>query len=364
MALNPAAEFKIEKLKRDLVTLALNGLTDLYDKERGLFCFRAARGREGLFREGASVRYTLISLLGIQAARDRGMETVLNPADFVSRLAAMIRKEETGEAGLLLWLCAKSCPDMLGEVYRRLHPETVWRTCHLSGEFFTMEMSWFLTGLAYASRAGGRCRNTGLMDEVFRKVRDYYGNEGIFGHQTGGSLMNRLRGAIGNFADQVYPIYAFAQYGKEAGNAEAVEIAVKCARTICAHQGPRGQWWWHYDMRTGRVVSRYPVFSVHQDAMAPMALCAAGKASGENFESEIERGLIWITGENELDREMIDARLNLVWRSIYKRKKMWMLEAALSLARLPGAGRVFPSSFRLQEECRPYHLGWILYAFA
>ncbi|MFA7463986.1 MAG: hypothetical protein WCY54_02955, partial [Syntrophales bacterium] len=107
MALNPAAESEIEKIRRDLITVALNGLPDLYDRERGLFCLRAVRGRGGLLREGASVRYTLISLLGIQAARDRGIEIGPDPADFVSRIAALIRKEETGEAGLLLWLCAK-----------------------------------------------------------------------------------------------------------------------------------------------------------------------------------------------------------------------------------------------------------------
>ena len=35
---------------------------------------------------------------------------------------------------------------------------------------------------------------------------------------------------------------------------------------------PHGQWWWHYDVRDGSVVERYPVYSVHQHAMAPMAL--------------------------------------------------------------------------------------------
>jgi len=362
MVLTTAAEFELEDWKRSLITLALNGLHEMYDKESGLFCFRAVRGKPGLVREGASVRYTLIALLGLQAARDKDMHTRPDFADCAARLMNRIGREEIGETGLLLWLCAKACPDRLGDVCKRLHPETIWRTCQASGEFRTMEMSWFLTGLAYASRLGGRVLLPGLMDAVFEKIRGNYG-KGVFGHQQGGNLGSRLRGPVGTFADQVYPIYAFAQYGKEAANAEAVGIAAECARTICAHQGRLGQWWWHYDMRTGRVISRYPVFSVHQDAMAPMALQAAGKASGEDFRKEIDRGLAWVTGENELDQEMIDNRLNLVWRCIYMRRHRQMLDTAFSLAGLIRAGGVNPSALRVRMECRPYHLGWILYAF-
>ena len=44
-----------------------------------------------------------------------------------------------------------------------------------------------------------------------------------------------------------------------------------------------GEWPWHYDSVTGRVVSRYPVFSVHQHAMGPMMLFAASEATGVDF---------------------------------------------------------------------------------
>jgi len=67
-----------------------------------------------------------------------------------------------------------------------------------------------------------------------------------------------LRGHIGSFADQVYPIYALARFGQAYGVQPAVEMAGRCGEAICRMQGPSGQWWWHYDTRTGKVFETYP----------------------------------------------------------------------------------------------------------
>jgi len=73
-----------------------------------------------------------------------------------------------------------------------------------------------------------------------------------------------------------------------------------CAEAICRMQGPSGQWWWHYDARNGRIFERYPVYAVHQDGMAPMALFALGEVARLDFSEPIYKGLAWISGNNEL----------------------------------------------------------------
>ena len=76
------------------------------------------------------------------------------------------------------------------------------------------------------------------------------------------------------FADFVYPIQALSHYHMALGCPEAMDAATRCADRMCKLQGPAGQWWWHFDVRTGQGVERYPVYAVHQEAMAPMALRA------------------------------------------------------------------------------------------
>ena len=74
----------------------------------------------------------------------------------------------------------------------------------------------------------------------------------------------------------------------------ALDIARQCAQHICALQGKSGQWWWHYDYRTGEILEGYPVYSVHQDAMAPMALLALEEAGGGDYWAPIAKGLQWL----------------------------------------------------------------------
>ena len=80
-------------------------------------------------------------------------------------------------------------------------------------------------------------------------------------------------------------------------------------RRSVARQGPAGQWWWHYDRRTGRVVERYPVYAVHQDAMAPMALLALERrGAASTCATPIARGLAWLARAPGARRRLADRR--------------------------------------------------------
>jgi hypothetical protein len=230
-----------------------------------------------------------------------------------------------------------------------------------------MELSWFLSGLAHAALAGGYelPELPTLSAKTFSMLAANQGKHGIFGHLARSrSTMGALRGRIGSFADQVYPIYAFAKFGGAFQNRTALKAAQSCAEAICRAQGFLGQWWWHYDAMTGKVFQRYPVYAVHQHGMAPLALFALGDAARLDFSNWIYKGLAWIDGNNELERSLRETSSNLVWRSVYRANsgKMYIRKFAEFLGSAPAPVPV--SDLKITFECRPYELGWLLYAFA
>ena len=140
--------------------------------------------------------------------------------------------------------------------------------------------------------------------------------------------------------------------------------ALECATAVCGAQGESGQWWWLYDARSGRVSSRYPVYSVHQHGMAPMGLFAVGEATGQCFKQFIYKGLCWIYGTNELNVDMRDGTENLIWRCILAKNsqsKYW--EMALNVVRSPSE-HAQVRSLKILYEQRPYEFGWLLFALA
>jgi hypothetical protein len=183
---------------------------------------------------------------------------------------------------------------------------------------------------------------------------------------------------LGSFADQVYPIYAFAWAHRAFGSgafaasgasgasgafAGALEIANSCAENICREQGELGQWWWHYDARTGKAVGKYPVYAVHQHAMAPLALFALADAGGRDSSRPLYLGLEWIYGANELKVDMRDAGENVVWRCIRPGKARRYVDEALAMLNVSPKPKT-PKELHVLHECWPYELGWLIYAFA
>ena len=176
-------------------------------------------------------------------------------------------------------------------------------------------------------------------------------------------FLQRFRNRMGSFADQVYPAYAFALHSRAFGIAEARDTALACCRTLCDLQGPLGQWWWHYDASCGRVVGRYPVYSVHQEGMAPMTLFEVGRTAGTDFSEHLYRGLEWNTGANELQADMVDWERTIIWRCIDRPKTARRVEESFGLAGI--RNRQAPcGDLKILHEGRPYCLGWLLYAFA
>lgn len=261
-----------------------------------------------------------------------------------------------------------SClPDHLKKVCSDLDLQQALERFPEGREGRTTELAWFLAGLTHVVLSSPQHFSalSGPALQTYNLLKGNYRRSGIFGHLAAGrTLTGRLRGHIGCFADQVYPIYALVRFAVAFGDEAALEIARSCAEAICRLQGPEGQWWWHYDSLSGRVFQQYPVFSVHQDGMAPMALLALAEATGCDFTEPIYKGLRWITGVNELSHDLRDRSSNIIWRSIYPESKYRRyLTGALSFIGHGDDVRHIENP-TIKVECRPYHFGWLLYAFA
>lgn len=353
---------------RELVSFAANGLNAMFDEERQLFCHRIVRREQGHVREGLSPRYTIMTLLGLKELELAGLSSSF---DTQAIYASFIRDTKwirgIGDLGLLIWLIATFDPDRVGDFFQKLDGETALDRYSDAQDARTMELAWFLTGLAHAAETSHELLSN-LMDlsvETYHRIEENQCEYGLFGHMSvNRSLTGRLRGRIGSFADQVYPIYAMSRFAKAFHVEEPLGPALECSTAICGAQGEMGQWWWLYDAHSGRVSSRYPVYSVHQHGMAPMCLLAVEEATGQSFRQFIYKGLSWIYGANELGTDMRNRGECLTWRCILpKRSQRKFWEMALSVVR-PASEGAEVGSLKILYEQRPYEYGWLLFALS
>jgi hypothetical protein len=339
----------------------------MLDPKRQIFCEIYNRAENGMVREGLSARYTMMTLLGLHRYERSGRGS---PVPVSPILNALLRDTSwivsAGDLGLLLWTVAELAPERLPEVYEEVGAQGALTRFADGRQGYTMEVAWFLTGIANCYLVG--CGDLpGLSEQAAaaRKILEgSCGKAGVYGHVSRNkSWSGRLRGRIGTFADQVYPTIAFSRLSQALQDDTARRMALRTAERMCELQAPLGEWSWHYDSVSGRVVSRYPVYSVHQHAMGPMMLFAASEATGLDFSEAIYEGLAWISDKNELHRDLVEPSLGLVWRSIYLDSTDACTDAALRFFQLR-SGSAAAGRLKVRYECRPYELGWLLYAFA
>jgi hypothetical protein len=224
-----------------------------------------------------------------------------------------------------------------------------------------MEVAWMLSGLLHVDDVKLQKARSTAHEELLRRLVP---RTLVFQHASVQAPWTHfLRMHIANFADQIYPIQALAFAAKARGDHEALDLADKAAARLVKTQGPMGQWWWHHSPRTGEIIEEYPVYSVHQHSMAPMALHCLHSAGGKNHEAG-ERGRAWLR-HNELGTDMIDDKQGTIWRSI-ERAENPVKRSTRKLGALVGKRATHSDrpTLRLNREIRPYEWGWLLYVNA
>lgn len=351
-----------------LAELAARGLHATYAPFSGdaLPHTRRMDGRQAVV-SGRNARYGLISLIGLARARD----VVGSQDDLVDALWARIESESPslesspGDLGLGLWA---------GVLHGDLHgftPERALAALQNNGHVCdSVHLAWLLLGAdaalldGAASPAAERLANhakTALMELYNPATAIFYRHAPRGPHRA-------VSRRVACFANQIYPVMALAVHARRTECAVAADACKAVADRVCELQGAMGQWWWLYDAATGLVVDGYPVYAVHQDGMAPMALLEARRAGIADYATHIDRGFDWLFGANEVRENMILADAALIRRDVHRRNAGRFARMRRGLTWCAGLRRPIPAPTAEQcvinPECRPYHLGWVLYAAA
>ncbi len=350
-------------LLQRLLRLALRRLSEQYINGEFVFTVTGEMAPDGgwlLKPTGTSVRYGAIAALGLRRVTGSEQCAVLAGRtydDLVGQLAKRLDEiTDVGDAALVCWVAAEAAHSEL--------PHAVTRLQYLDGQQGTLDVvsaAWVVSALVAARHQVDVEQHLAAARQRLLAARGAI----AYPHTTNGAG-RWYRAHVGSFADQVYPIQALARLHGSADDPEALAVAEAVTRVIVAAQGASGQWWWHYDSRTGTVVEGYPVYTVHQHAMAPMALLDLADAGNENHLDAICSGLRWLADRPESPEALVIEEPPITWRKIARGDQRKVVRGARAFAtglrpglRLHALDWVFRPGV-IDRECRPYELGWLL----
>ncbi len=315
--------------------------------EDGSFCLDFVQGEP--VPKGRSLRYTLMTYLGLLRAEQAGLAHGFDLGRIADTLSADRSSPElqAGDLGLYLWAAARGGLEGAGDVLGRVERTDL---AALEGQ----ELAWVLLGTTQQQAPSAH--------RALEQLLANQAESGLLRHSGGGR-----RSRFPNFATQAYGTLALATAARLGVDDRALPAARRIADRLLALQLPDGGWPWLYDADRGRVVERYEVYSVHQHAMAPMALLELHEAGGgDQYVEAARHGLAWIHGRNELGADMVDEAEGIILRSIRRRRPFDRLAVyGRTAAALAGLGRDRAGRLlELNRTCRPYELGWLLEAWS
>ena len=322
----------------------------------GMYCYdrewssQAPRGR--------SARYTLMVALGFQRAAAAGYRVPRPASELLDLVLNHPAALSLGDRGLALWASTRVDDGRAEGFVKELADVPTSSVRGLEG----MEIAWLVLGAVAAVGAG---LGAGLLlERMLAVLRSRRAQGSPLFHHTGAG---RGRALLPNFATQIYSVLALADVGRITGDRRATREAQDLADLLLALRHDDAGWPWLYHAEKGVVVERYQVYSVHQDAMAPMAYFAVADATGDiSYARAGAEGLPWCFGANELGFNFYDAPNRFAHRAIRRkgwadRAELWVNTAATVTGR---RARSTLGGVEINATCRPYHLGWILEAWA
>jgi hypothetical protein len=318
------------------------------------------------FRRPESLRYTVNTFLGLLEAARAGIGEV-STGQVTEMVDSFVRRHgdalgSDADVGLLLLVLVeigRTGKDAVRMV-DRLRATFARST---SATFDMQDLGWMIWGLAAASRAdvpGAAELGRDVTSLVTREFVDP--SSGMPRHVTA-----RYRRNIVSFGSYTYFLRAMHEAARSFDDTTAHDLYLRGVRRALEIQGPQGEWPWLMDARTGIAFDVYPVFSVHQDSMAMLFLLPALDAGVPGVDEAIRKSLAWVFGANELEIEFYRYDPFFAYRSIERVERVPRLRRyvrALSYSVMKRPGAFGSASTRRNDECRSYHLGWILFAWA
>jgi hypothetical protein len=356
-----------------LAILARTLLPSMLDSASGLFPHKALWTSNGLHPIGTNVLYSAMSAIGIQTDAHDEQSKIVDLGSTLNALyeRALRRSSSLSALAATVWALA-----LAGDDRTNLLLQTTQRRFRASMSS-SMELGLVLSALAAYIDAFPDSRSetaTIAMAAQHELVSRFSDSSQLF---RGSSAPLRLRRAahlkMTSFASQVYPIHGLAHFARSAETSPPTQI-LRAADRLVEMQGPLGQWWWIYSSSTGAVVEGYPIYAVHQDAMAFMALAPLQNLGLRSYGRELAGGLQWIFGDNELGTSLANFERVFISRCIQRKGgdadgPFGMSRSQHRRALLASWGfgssaalEATPQELEILQECRPYHLGWLLYA--
>jgi hypothetical protein len=344
-------------------------LTDVVRREDALFPYiTIVRRGEYVhdFDHPSVIRYTINSLLGLQAAA-RHDPSQLDPAEVAALTTTFLehhleRIDNPADLGLLLVLLSEGDPTtqratkLLGRVDAAARSSA-------PRKWTMQEASWMLWGACAAAQAGiapGAATARVIAELVLGRFVDP--GSGLPRHS-----LRRYRGDIVSFGALTYFLRAMFEFSRLSGDPRAWRAFERGVEAIVGIQGDRGEWPWLISVRGRRPLDIYPVFAVHQDSMSMLFLLPALE-SGMNVGEAIAKSFAWVRGRNELSAPMIEHEPFVAYRSIERAEGLPRARRYLRATIGSFAGAASESAngqgVRINRECRSYHLGWIAYVWS
>lgn len=341
--------------------ICLEGLTRTLDPREGVFNRQLRDGRVQPTVGAEDLTSTCICLISMDRRGDDNKWGPLGRSKMLESMYTLaMRRDYAGAFGLVAWANAVNAGPEIDLLADRVG---ISLSADLPDLLTTMELAWLLSGLLHEAQRTGKERDRKRASDVTQALRLRYNpSVGLMRHATEKApLRARVRRNVANFADQIYTIQALAFAGIV--NSDPLDIANSVSHSMVARQGSLGQWWWHYDSLTGETAERYPVYSVHQHAMAPMALMALARAGGSQYEKAISKSISWLH-RNELAINMVDLEARTIWRDIHRNENyaQSQIRNLRELLRWREPANLAPAQLELNRETRPYEWAWCLYA--
>ena len=348
----------------ELVDISLKGLEEMYLAEYYMFAERKIKVNNKVTIERKNLRYTFINLIGLQKAKDHGYNVKIDLEKIINfHIKNVDAIKSIGDLGLFLWAVSLVSPIKVLKIFPKINLENLFIESKDSKSGNTMELSWFLIGLIFASTFNEKFKGAleGLPNKVYQKLRSNYSGHGIFKHENTFRLEGKFRSHIGTLADQLFAIYALSLYSKIMGNEEAILIAEECTKKICSSQDKNGRWKWHFDSESGKAINNYPIYPVHQFALAPMVLFSMQMTSNNDFLNNIYKSIEFLSSNEKFYNRMVNVNENTIWNKIAPINNN-KISSILNLT-----GLKFPDSYeqlKIHYECSSYVFGWILFTFS
>ena len=349
-----------------LTEFVLRGLDSCWMPQRGRWSHAYhldGRSQPNQSIPESDVFYTLNVLLGLSRIRHLGpIHDFDLQQTFIQNVVKVPKLPSPKYAyGMALWAGAELEIDIplrtLSHIQALIADREAWM------KFRAQDLGMILIGCV--AQAKRNMRELGpIAKDLFAHLEQNYSCEsGLFFDEAKG-----LRRRFSSFATNSYLTLACYIYGEWCGDRRALDLANRCTRQLISLQGPQGEWPWFFYTPAGRVVDFYEVSSVHQDGMAPAFLAHAEKHGVVGARAAMQKGFMWIYGENQLRRSMLWPREGLICRSqarkgeLADKGKRIMRSITNAWAGL-GGKLAAPSEVELRLECQSFHLGWILWSF-